>query len=92
MKEGQDRIYYVTAENFLAAKGSPHLEIFRKRGIEVLLLCDRIDEWLVANLREFEGKPLVSVARGELDLEKVKGEDAATGITRSANTRTFWSA
>jgi molecular chaperone HtpG len=76
MKEGQDRIYYVTAETFLAAKGSPHLEIFGKRGIEVLLLSDRVDEWLVANLREFEGKPLVSVARGELGLDKIKGEDA----------------
>ena len=76
MKEGQDRIYYVTAESFPAAKGSPHLEIFRKRGIEVLLLSDRVDEWLVANLREFEGRPLVSVARGELGLDKIKGEDA----------------
>jgi molecular chaperone HtpG len=76
MKEGQDRIYYVTAESFPAAKGSPHLEIFRKRGIEVLLLFDRVDEWLVANLREFEGKPLVSVARAELGLDKIKGEDA----------------
>jgi molecular chaperone HtpG len=77
MKEGQDRIYYVTAESFLAAKGSPHLEIFRKRGVEVLLLSDRVDEWLVANLREFEGKPLVSVARGELGLDRIKGEDPA---------------
>jgi molecular chaperone HtpG len=76
MKEGQDRIYYVTAETFLAARNSPHLEIFRKRGIEVLLLSDRVDEWLVANLREFEGKHLVSVARGELGLDKIKGEDA----------------
>jgi len=76
MKEGQDRIYYVTAESFPAAKGSPHLEIFRKRGIEVLLLSDRVDEWLVANLREFEGKALVSVARAELGLDKIKGEDA----------------
>jgi molecular chaperone HtpG len=77
MKEGQERIYYVSAESFLAAKGSPHLEIFRRRGIEVLLLSDRVDEWLVANLREFEGKPLVSVARGELGLEKIQGDDAA---------------
>ena len=77
MKEGQDRIYYVTAETFSAAKGSPHLEILRKRGVEVLLLSDRVDEWLVANLREFGGKPLVSVARGDLGLEKIKGEDAA---------------
>jgi molecular chaperone HtpG len=74
MKEGQDRIYYVTAETFLAAKHSPHLEIFRKKGVEVLLLHDRVDEWLVAALTEYEGKPLASVARGELDLSKVKGE------------------
>jgi molecular chaperone HtpG len=68
MKEGQDRIYYVTAETFRAARSSPHLEIFRKRGIEVLLLHDRIDEWLVGNLIDFQEKPLTSVARGELDL------------------------
>jgi molecular chaperone HtpG len=75
MKEGQDRIYYVTADSFLAAKNSPHLEIFRKRGIEVLLLHERVDEWLVANLPEFDGKPFASVARGELDLGKVGTED-----------------
>jgi molecular chaperone HtpG len=68
MKQGQDRIYYVTAETFRAARSSPHLEIFRKRGIEVLLLHDRIDEWLVSNLIDFQDKPLMSVARGELDL------------------------
>jgi molecular chaperone HtpG len=76
MKEGQDRIYYVTAETFLAAKNSPHLEIFRKRGIEVLLLSDRVDEWLVGHLTEFDGKPLASVARGDLDLSKLPGEEA----------------
>jgi molecular chaperone HtpG len=75
MKEGQDRIYYVTAETFLAAKHSPHLEIFRKKGIEVLLLHDRVDEWLVASLPEFEGKPLASVARGEVDLSQIKSEE-----------------
>ncbi len=75
MKPGQDRIYFVTAETFLAAKNSPHLEIFRKRGIEVLLLFERVDEWLVANLPEYEGRPLVSVAKGELDLGKVETED-----------------
>jgi molecular chaperone HtpG len=75
MKEGQEKIYYVTAETFLAARNSPHLEIFRKRGVEVLLMHDRVDEWLVANLHEFEGKPLVSVARGELDLGKIPGEE-----------------
>jgi molecular chaperone HtpG len=76
MKEGQDKIFYVTAETFLAAKNSPHLEIFRKRGIEVLLLHDRVDEWLVASLPAFEGKALASVARGEVDLSKVKGGEA----------------
>jgi molecular chaperone HtpG len=76
MKEGQDKVYYVTAETFLAARNSPHLEIFRKRGVEVLLLSDRVDEWLVASLRDFEGKALVSVARGELGLGRIKGEDA----------------
>ena len=75
MKEGQDKIYYVTAETFLAAKNSPHLEIFRKRGVEVLLLSDRVDEWLVGNLTQFEGKTLLSVARGELDLGKIQGEE-----------------
>jgi molecular chaperone HtpG len=74
MKEGQDRIYYVTAESFLAAKNSPHLEIFRKKGVEVLLLSDRVDEWVVANLPEFEGKALVSVAKGDLDLGKLEDE------------------
>jgi molecular chaperone HtpG len=75
MKEGQDRIYYVTAETFPAAKNSPHLEVFRKRGIEVLLLSDRVDEWLVANLPEHEGRQLASVAKGELDLSKLQTEE-----------------
>jgi molecular chaperone HtpG len=75
MKEGQDRIYYVTAESFLAARHSPHLEIFRKKGVEVLLLHDRVDEWLVGSLPEFEGKPLASVARGQLDLGSIKSQE-----------------
>jgi len=75
MKEGQDKIYYVTAETFLAAKNSPHLEIFRKKGIEVLLLSDRIDEWLVSNLDEFDGKHLQSVAKGDLDLGEPDSEE-----------------
>ncbi len=74
MKEGQEAIYYVTAETHAAAKHSPHLEIFRKRGIEVLLLSDRVDEWVVSHLEEFEGKKLQSVAKGDLDLEKLGGE------------------
>ena len=71
MKEGQDKIYYVTADTFAAAKNSPHLEVFRKKGIEVLLLSERIDEWMVGNLHEFEGKALQSVAKGALDLGKL---------------------
>jgi molecular chaperone HtpG len=77
LKPGQEAIYYVTAETFAAARNSPHLEIFRKRGVEVLLLHERVDEWLVANLPDYEGKPLVSVARGEVDLSKVEGGDKA---------------
>lgn len=74
MKEGQEKIYYVTAETFNAAKNSPHLEIFRKKRIEVLLLSDRIDEWVVTHLHEFDGKALVSVAKGGLDLGKLEDE------------------
>jgi len=75
MKEGQEHIYYVTADSFAAAKNSPHLEIFRKKGIEVLLLSDRIDEWLISHLSEFDGKHLQSVAKGELDLSKFDTEE-----------------
>jgi len=74
MKEGQTAIYYVTAETHAAAANSPHLEIFRKKGIEVLLLSDRIDEWLVGSTTEFEGKPLSSVAKGALDLGALADE------------------
>lgn len=68
MKEGQDKIYYITADSYAAAKNSPHLEIFKKKEIEVLLMSDRVDEWLVSHLHEFDGKQLVSVAKGDLDL------------------------
>ena len=74
MKEGQDKIYYVTAENWTAAKSSPHLEIFRKKGVEVLLLTDRVDEWMLSFLHDFEEKELVSVARGDLDLGAMEDE------------------
>ncbi|NSL55368.1 molecular chaperone HtpG [Uliginosibacterium aquaticum] len=74
MKEGQEKIYYVTAESFNAAKNSPHLEVFRKKGIEVLLLSDRIDEWAISYLTEFEGKQIVSVAKGGLDLGALEDE------------------
>jgi len=75
MNEDQEKIYFVTADSFSAAKNSPHLEIFRKKGIEVLLLADRIDEWLTSNLTEFDGKQLQSVAKGELDLDKTDTEE-----------------
>lgn len=75
MKEGQDKIYYVTADTFAAASNSPHLEVFRKKGIEVLLMSDRVDEWMLSYLREFEGKQLVSVAKGGLDLDSLADEE-----------------
>jgi molecular chaperone HtpG len=74
MKDGQDTIYYITADSFSTARNSPHLEIFRKLGVEVLLMSDRVDEWVVSLLTEFEGKPLQSVAKGGLDLSKLGGE------------------
>jgi molecular chaperone HtpG len=74
MKDGQDAIYYITADGFAAAKNSPHLEIFRKLGVEVLLMYDRVDEWLVSNLHDFDGKPLQSIAKGGLDLSKLGGD------------------
>lgn len=76
MKPNQQKIYYITAENTNAAKSSPHLEIFRKNNMEVLLLTDRIDEWVVSHLPEFEGKPLQSVAKGDLALDEIVKEDA----------------
>ncbi len=76
MKAKQNRIYYITAENVNAAKSSPHLEVFRKNDIEVLLLTDKIDEWVVSHLPEFEGKSLQSVAKGDLALDELVTEDA----------------
>ena len=75
MKEGQDKIYYVTADTHAAASSSPHLEIFRAKGVEVLLLADRVDEWVVSNLNEFDGKQLASVAKGDLDLGQLGDEE-----------------
>jgi molecular chaperone HtpG len=79
MKEGQQVIYYITADGFPAAKNSPHLEVFRKLGVEVLMMYDRVDEWVVSTLTEFEGKALQSVAKGDLDLGKLGGEVATGG-------------
>lgn len=75
MKDKQDKIYYITAESYAAAKNSPHLEVFRKKGIEVLLLTDRVDEWLVNSLTDFDGKHLQSVAKGDLDLGELEDEE-----------------
>jgi molecular chaperone HtpG len=87
MKEGQEAIYYVTADTLAGAKSSPQLEIFRKKGIEVLLLIDRVDEWMLSHLYEFDGKPLQSVAKGSIDLgqlqdeaEKKQAEETATAF------------
>src|SRR5690606_12639358 len=75
MKFGQDKIYYITADNFNAASNSPLLEIFRKKNIEVLLLADRVDEWLMSHLVEFDGKAFQSVAKGDLDLGTLEDEN-----------------
>jgi molecular chaperone HtpG len=85
MKEGQEKIYYVTAESYNAAKSSPHLEIFKKKGIEVLLLWDRVDEWMLSHLREFEGKALASVAKGGLDLDTLADEEEKKKQTEVAD-------
>lgn len=84
MKEGQDKIYYITADSFAAARNSPHLEIFRKKGVEVLLLSDRVDEWVVSSLTQFEDKPLVSVAKGDLDLGKLEDEQEKEAVRQDA--------
>ena len=83
MKEGQEKIYYLTAESFAAARRSPHLEVFRKKGIEVLLLYDRVDEWMASHLTEFDGKPLVSVAKGDLDLGKLEDEQEKEQVEKA---------
>ena len=77
MQEGQDAIYYVVADNHVTAKNSPHIEVFRKKGIEVLLLSDRIDDWLMGHLNEFDGKALKDIAKGELDLGNSTEEEKA---------------
>ena len=71
MKEGQEAIYYITADSLAAGKNSPQLELFRKKGIEVLLMTDRVDEWALNYLQDFDGTPMQSVARGAVDLGKL---------------------
>lgn len=84
MKEGQEKIYYITADSYAAAKNSPHLEIFRTKGVEVLLLHERVDEWLMSHLHEFDGKKLQSVAKGELDLGELQDKEEQEEIKKSA--------
>ena len=83
MPEGQEAIYYITAENFRAAAHSPHLEVFRKKGIEVLLMSDRVDEWMMAYFHEFEGKPFKSVAKGDIDLGALGKSDETEAESES---------
>ncbi|MNM85658.1 Chaperone protein HtpG [compost metagenome] len=87
MIEGQDKIYYLTGESFQQVKDSPHLEVFRKKGIEVLLLTDRIDEWLMSYLHEFAGKSFVDIARGDLDLGKLESEEDKKAQEEVAKTK-----
>ena len=75
MADSQEKIYYITAESYTAAKNSPHLELFKKKGIEVLLMSDRVDEWMMSYLQEYDGKSLVSVAKGQLDLGELEDQD-----------------
>jgi molecular chaperone HtpG len=84
MKEGQEAIYYITADTLAAAKSSPQLEIFRKKGIEVLLLVDRVDEWMLSHLYEFDGKSLTSVAKGGVDLGKLQDEEEKKAAEEAA--------
>ena len=86
MKEGQEAIYYVTADNLAAAKNSPQLEVFRKKGIEVLLMSDRVDEWALGFLNEFDGTPLQSVAKGAFDLGKLQDEEEKKAAEAAADT------
>ncbi len=87
MVEGQDKIYYLTGESHTQVKDSPHLEVFRKKGIEVLLMTDRIDEWLMGYLTEFDGKSFVDVARGDLDLGKLESEEDKKAAEEAAKAK-----
>lgn len=84
MEDKQEKIYYITAENKTAARNSPHLEIFKKKGIEVLLLTDRVDEWLVSHLTEYKGKPLQSVAKGALDISELDDAESKEELEKAA--------
>jgi len=85
MKDGQEKIYFITADSLKSARSSPHLEVFQKKGIEVILLFDRVDEWLASNLSKFEGKSLQSIAKGNLDLGNLEGEEEKKEQEKEAN-------
>ncbi len=85
MKEGQEKLYYITADSFAAAKNSPHLEVFEKKGIEVLLMSERVDEWMMSYLSEFDSKQLQSVAKGDLDLGKLEDEAEQEEVKKAAD-------
>jgi len=85
MKTGQEKIYYITAETYAAAKSSPHLEVFRKKGIEVLLLHDRIDEWMMSYLTEFDGRKFQSIAKGDLELGSLEGKEEKQELDKAAD-------
>jgi len=85
MKEGQNKIYYITADSFASAKNSPHLEIFRTKDIEVLLLWDRVDEWMMSYLTEYDGKSFESVAKGDLDLGDLEDKDDKEKVEKAAD-------
>ncbi|UKE68326.1 molecular chaperone HtpG [Xanthomonas cerealis pv. cerealis] len=87
MKDGQDKLYYLSGESYAQIKDSPHLEVFRKKGIEVLLLTDRIDEWLMSYLTEFDGKSFVDVARGDLDLGKLDSDEEKQAMEAAAKAK-----
>ena len=86
MKEGQEAIYYITADSLAAAKNSPQLEVFKKKGIEVLLMTDRVDEWALSYLHDFDGTPLQSVAKGAVDLGKLQDEEEKKAAEAAAET------
>ncbi|SPY32238.1 chaperone protein HtpG [Pasteurella canis] len=85
MKEGQKAIYYITADTYVAAKNSPHLELFNKKGIEVLLLSDRIDEWMLSYLTEFDSKPLHTISKADLDLGDLADEEKKSKSSKMNN-------
>lgn len=90
MKEGQDKIYYLTADSYTAAKNSPHLEQFKSKGIEVILMFDRIDEWLMNYLPEFEGKAFQSITKAGLDLSQFEDEAEKRNIKRRKSNLSLW--